>query len=364
MTKVRLNKMQLSDREWKEFYIGGENGLFKLESTSSGIDKNKLNPVSGDIPYITRTDNDNGIDLFINNKQTDKYKLDVKNVITIGLDTQTVFYQPHEFYTGQNIQVLSNDCLNKYNAKFICRLLKLQLKKFNWGGNGATLGRLKRTKIMLPVNGSGSPDYAFMEDYVKDQDNRKRQEYIAYIKKNITKLEYKEVPSLNEKDWNDFFIGGEEGVFTIGAGKRLTKADMDSGKIPFIGATDSNNGITSWIATPNASFDRNVLGVNYNGSVVENFYHGYSCVFSDDVKRLHLKKHTDNKYILLFLKTVILQQKIKYTYGYKFNGQRMERQKILLPVNKHGNPDYDYMQQYAKNLMLCKYKQYLDYINK
>ena len=133
---------------------------------------------------------------------------------------------------------------------------------------------------------------------------------------------------LKSVKWKAFYIND---IFSISAGKRLTKAVMDSGQIPFIGATDSNNGITNWIATPNSSFDKNVLGVNYNGSVVENFYHPYCCVFSDDVKRLHLRKCADNKYILLFFKTVILQQKIKYTYGYKFNGQRMERQKIYFP---------------------------------
>ena len=143
----------------------------------------------------------------------------------------------------------------------------------------------------------------------------------------------------------------------------MTKDSMDKGNIPFIGASDSNNGITNWIGTINTSFDKNVLGVNYNGSVVENFYHGYGCVFSDDVKRLHLKNSADNKFILLFCKTVILQQKVKYTYGYKFNGQRMERQKILLPIDEKGNPDYHYMEQYGKTLMLHKYQQYLDYIS-
>lgn len=137
---------------------------------------------------------------------------------------------------------------------------------------------------------------------------------------------------------------------------------MDNGNIPFIGATDSNNGITSWIATPNISYDKNVLGVNYNGSVVENFYHSYGCVFSDDVKRLHLRNHSDNKYILLFFKTIILQQKIKYTYGYKFNGQRMERQKILLPVNAQGMPDYEYMENYSKNLLREKMDSYINYV--
>lgn len=136
---------------------------------------------------------------------------------------------------------------------------------------------------------------------------------------------------------------------------------MDSGDLPFIGATELNNGVTNWIKTPNETRDHNVLGVNYNGSVAEAFYHPYNCVFSDDVKRLHLKNADDGKYILLFCGMLIRKQKIKYTYGYKFNGNRMARQKILLPTTDDGQPDYEYMTQYAKAVMFRKYKKYLEY---
>lgn len=132
--------------------------------------------------------------------------------------------------------------------------------------------------------------------------------------------------------------------------------------MPFIGATESNNGITNWTSTVNTSLDRNVLGVNYNGSVVENFYHGYTCVFSDDVKRLHLKTAVDNKYVLLFFKTIILQQKKKYTYGYKFNENRMSRQKLLIPIDKDNSPDYTFMAAYMKEreeYLIRKYEHFL-----
>ena len=33
------------------------------------------------------------------------------------------------------------------------------------------------------------------------------------------------------------------------------------------------NGITNFVSNSNDSLDSNVLGVNYNGSIVENFYH-------------------------------------------------------------------------------------------
>ncbi len=165
---------------------------------------------------------------------------------------------------------------------------------------------------------------------------------------------------LDEMKWEAFFL---EDIFAISSSVRLTKEEMTNGMRPFVGASDSNNGVTAFVGNTNTSLDKNVLGVNYNGSVVESFYHPYEAIFSDDVKRLHLQGHQDNKYVLLFIKQFILKQKNKYEYGYKFNGERMKRQKIMLPVSASHTPDYDYMEEYMRNKekeMLTKYQAYLD----
>lgn len=164
---------------------------------------------------------------------------------------------------------------------------------------------------------------------------------------------------LHDREWKEFRICD---IFIIKAGKRLTKSDMTSGNKPFIGATDNNNGITEFVSNTNVSEDCNVLGVNYNGSVVENFYHPYTCIFSDDVKRFQTKQVQGNKYIYLFMKTVILQQKCKYAYGYKFNEKRMQKQSLLLPVDESGNPDYAFMEQYIKEREQQIVQNYIDYI--
>ncbi|ENY69217.1 Type II restriction modification system specificity subunit [Mycoplasmopsis bovigenitalium 51080] len=144
-------------------------------------------------------------------------------------------------------------------------------------------------------------------------------------------------------------------ICNINSGVRLTKANMNEGKMPFIGATDSNNGITNFVSNTNASYDKNVLGVNYNGSVVENFYHPYSCIFSDDVKRVSFKdEQGQNKCCYMFLKQMILQQKEKYRYAYKFNGDRMARQKVMMPVVKLGNIDFKFMNRYIATKKMIK----------
>lgn len=152
---------------------------------------------------------------------------------------------------------------------------------------------------------------------------------------------------LDEKEWDERVL---EELFSVEAGKRLTNADKIDGDRPFIGATDNNNGVTGFVGNENLSLDKNVLGVNYNGAPCIAFYHPYECIFTDDVKRLHLRQHTDDEFVLLFFKTVVMQQHRKYSYGYKFKEKRMLRQKLMLPVTDSGEPDYDYMAQYSSTM--------------
>jgi len=155
---------------------------------------------------------------------------------------------------------------------------------------------------------------------------------------------------LRDREWRAFALAE---LFVIKPGKRLTKSDMRPGTRPFVGATEANNGITHFVSNTNASLDQGVLGVNYNGSVVATFYHPYACLFSDDVKRFRLRNGQGNRWIYLFLKTMIVQQKPKYAYGYKFNERRMNKQLILLPVCDASDeekpvPDWKFMEEYIR----------------
>ncbi len=347
--------LKITDKEWCEFKV------LELFNYIRGNQNNMNSLIDGDDMLISAKNTNNGLKGFFSTNIQKKGKFK-GHCITLNNDGDggvgLAYYQPHDFLLDTHVYALyPKENLNRHTMLFIAQVLSKQRVCFSHGYS-INQNRLKEMKIMLPVNENRLPDYSFMEQYITERERQLIQKYKNFIGKNI-QSGGGVLTDLNSVKWKAFYINE---IFSISAGKRLTKADMDNGKIPFIGATDSNNGITNWIATPNSSFDKNVLGVNYNGSVVENFYHPYGCIFSDDVKRLHLREHADNKYILLFFKTVILQQKVKYTYGYKFNGQRMERQKILLPVNEEGRPDYEFMEQYGKQIMLQKYQQYLNYI--
>lgn len=171
-----------------------------------------------------------------------------------------------------------------------------------------------------------------------------------------------DIPALEDKAWDDFAI---DAIFAIQSGKRLENQSKTPGTRPFVGALDHDNGISGFVSNDNDSKDSNVLGVNYNGNGMGLcFYHPYECIFSDDVKRFHLKAMHNNPYVLLFVKVLIEQQRGKFGYLYKFNAKRMASTRIMLPVTDSGEPDYEYMEQYARNMMIRKYRQYIVYLER
>ena len=354
--------MMMNKVQWKEFWLSGADGIFQLKATASGIDGNKLVvSETQNVPYISRSDSSNGIKSFVSRNQQKKYKQDCGNCITIGLDTQTVFYQPHSFFTGQNIQVLRNEKLTENVALFLVESIRKQMDKFNWGGNGATLGRLSRIKIMLPVGKYGKPDFAYMESTINELKKSKYEAYRKYINKELSKIQYVPVPSLEEKEWMPFHITS---LFNdVKRGKRLKTEDHILGKIPYASSTATNNGIDSFIGnTKCVRKYADCLSLANSGSVGSCFYEPFEFIASDHVT--HLKKNGLNKYQYLFLATMLNRLSEKYNFNREINDARIKTEVIMLPVDSKGNPDYPYMEQYIKNIFYKKYKDYLDFKEK
>jgi hypothetical protein len=124
---------------------------------------------------------------------------------------------------------------------------------------------------------------------------------------------------------------------------------MIDGQINFLGAISENNGIRQKIDIE-PMYKPNCIIVNYNGSVGEAFYQPSPFWASDDVNVLYAKDWTLNKYITLFIATVIKSNRYKFSYGRKWTLDKMKESPIKLPVTPQGSPDWDYMENYIKAL--------------
>lgn len=353
----------LDEKTWKQLSAFGDSAPLHIETTNSSIDGIRLiDDGEKSVPYITRSDANNGLARFASAKNYE-FGSDDGGCITVGLDTQTAFYQPHKFVTGQNVQVITGENISEDVAQFLVPILRQQMTaKFNWGGNGATLGRMKRLSIMLPVTDSGEPDYEYMAEYAQQKRNAMLAKYRAYVEARIAELgEVAEIPALDEKEWREFRIGN---LFEVSRPSARNKDSYELGDIPFVASGSMNNGVMK-LCTPleGETLDKGccITASPVDGST---FFQPIDFLGRGGAGSsiLMLRCEGLNLYRGQFMARAIQQTCSKYTYGHMGNKDSIKRERIMLPVTDSGEPDYEYMEQYVKNMMLRKYRQYLAFL--
>jgi hypothetical protein len=158
---------------------------------------------------------------------------------------------------------------------------------------------------------------------------------------------HQETADLKDRSWRTFSISD---LFTLKKGRRLTKAQIQTrpGDIPFIGAIDSNNGVSGKVNA--AIHEAGTLTVIYNGAgVADTFYQPVAFWASDDVNVLY-PKFAMTPAIALFVATIIREEKYRFSYGRKWHLERMNNSEIHLPVDDQGRPDWDFMETYIQSL--------------
>lgn len=167
--------MRLIDREWKEFFI---NDVFDVSGTITTKPQDLL--LDGNTPRITCASTNNGLDNTYKNKPTEKGGVITIDSATIGFTS----YQGYDFIATDHVEKISlkNVDMNVYLGLFLKQVIdKAIMQKYSYGYKFSQT-RIKKQKILLPINDKGSPDYQFMEDYIKEKIRKKRQEYIDYAK--------------------------------------------------------------------------------------------------------------------------------------------------------------------------------------
>lgn len=345
-------EIDVKSKCWREFLIGD---LFSV-GTGSLVAKNIL--IKGDLPRITATNNNNGIFDFYNNIDIVNYKTN-DNFISVSF-LGSVFYHSYKASLDMKIHSLKlkKYKLNKYNALFLALSIFRTACQFSYGDQLSSTD-LPKKYILLPIDLSGDPDFEFMELYVKQIEKLKLSKYFNSMIKRIDNIkDFGKVESLSEKKWSEFYL--YEIFSDIQRGKRLKKNDHILGNIPYVSSTGLNNGVDGFIGnTKNVRLFNNCLSLANSGSVGAAFYQPFTFIASDHITKL--KNDSFNEYIYLFISTIVKRFGDKYSFNREINDRRIQREKIILPVNRFGEPDYEYMENYIKKIeydMLVKYKEF------
>lgn len=329
--------------------------LFKVETLFT-IKKGKTLSVdnksiyAGDIPCINGSAENNGVMCYLNASVMEigftLFKAPALSLSRVGNSGKT-FFQSKDFFVADNAFALkAKEDIDARAYIFLSTVLNLETPKYAYG-RPIKEPVYKLVSVLLPAtyNIERNNVYKYSDDgYVPDWAYMCA--YIDSLKNKPITTKVKQIENvLDTSTWTEFSLGK---LFKIEKGKRLTKADMIEGSDNYLGAIDNNNGVRQKILAERL-WKPNCITVNYNGSVGEAFYQSEPFWASDDVNVLYPNGWELNKYIGLFIATVIKAERPKYNYGRKWKKEIMEKSIIKLPTN-NGKPDYVYMENFIKSL--------------
>lgn len=138
----------------------------------------------------------------------------------------------------------------------------------------------------------------------------------------------------------------------VPTGASVAAKDLVPGKTERITVTGNNNGVSGKFdyigKTPkDYRIFSNFISVSFLGTV---FYHDGDATLDMKVHCLKPLEIILNKYTGQYLVGVIKASLRESPYSDQLSSKELYKMQIRLPINDLGKPDWDYMEQYMKNL--------------
>lgn len=309
------------------------NQLFSIDYGNK-LDLNKMMRLTTPdaISFVNRTGFNNGVVARVAPiENLNPYPAGLLSV-ALGGSVLSTFLQIRPFYTGQNVAVAKP--LDDMTAQqLLYYAFAIKANRFRYSTCGREANRTFRTLLV--------PDLTEIPPWVGEVDLG------VFDGATVPATVHQPAQGLHSVPWKLFGICQ---LFELRKGRRLTRAQIRvrPGKVPFIGAIDSNNGVAASVDV--AIHDGGTITVNYNGAgVADSFYQPVPFWASDDVNVLY-PKFEMSPAAALFIATVIGKEKYRFSYGRKWHLERMRESAIHLPMNDAGEPDFAYMEAFIEAL--------------
>ncbi len=346
-----MNKINV--KKWHNYRLCD---LFKIKP-AKGKNSQQLND-GNDVPYIAASKECNGFNrmVAINGFEDWVSEGNCIQLIHIG-DAAAGYanYIPDKFIAMSGKSSCAyNRNMTKYSGLFIATIIcKTNKNKYSfkdsWTGD-----KVKNTIITLPYKTNDEPDWEYIESYMKNimqesEENIRNLQNINNSKKKI-----------NLSNWKSFKIGSLfEPLKTgyIGSGKKIGSATKKPDKehtIPLTCAKYGDNGIMYWGKKGDFITHSNILAVIRDGAVATGMVYAEkdeTSVYSHSYF-IKLKNYDVSFEVNLYLSCILTKTIYpKYTRDDTCIWERIQEDEILLPVSSNNEPDWEYMENYMKNIM-------------
>lgn len=157
-------KINLNDKIWRYFHIATLFNSFEKCKCSSA---SELLEDGNEIAYIGAKKSDNGVMKYV--KREESLVTKGNCIVFIGDGQGSVgycLYQPNDFIGSTTLVAGYIDNLNQYIAQFLVTVLDMERYRYSFGRK-YNKSAIINSKIKLPIDDKGKPDWQFMENYIK-----------------------------------------------------------------------------------------------------------------------------------------------------------------------------------------------------
>lgn len=335
-----MNKINV--KKWHNYRLCD---LFKIKP-AKGKNSQQLND-GNDVPYIAASKECNGFNrmVAINGFEDWVSEGNCIQLIHIG-DAAAGYanYIPDKFIAMSGKSSCAyNKNMTKYSGLFIATIIcKTNKNKYSfkdsWTGD-----KVKNTIITLPYKTNDEPDWEYMESYMRNiiQESEQNIENLRNINNSKKKI--------NLNNWKSFTIGKLfENVVKPPVLHTKDVTENVNG-IPYVVRTKFDNGIKYNVEKKLQMQSSPAGTISFGAENATFFYQEKEYVSGRDIYYIDTRYLT--KYACLFVVTCLQAIVEKYSYNYGMFPELVKKEEIKLPVNKNGEPDWEYMENYMKNIM-------------
>ena len=265
-----------------------------------------------------------------------------------------MFYQKKPYFTGDKIKIMKAkfEKFNGRNAQFILPVMTKAFSSFSWGSSSFKVSELKNVKCQLPIQ-NGNLHLDFMENFVAELE--------AYLSAaglkdyTLTAEEEQALAGLRNIRWVEFKIGNLFEKLDLRFLKSQFNKNSDVSRernnefnLPLVNAKDGENGVMYYGRLSDFESAEMTIDIVKNGVVATGNVYPQPQLASvhpyNDAYLIRHKDYVDRKQLFFFAASIYKSIKQKFSYEFKANWERVQKEHIWLPVNIGGKPDYAYMQ--------------------
>ena len=142
--------------------------------------------VSGDIPYVSSTAENNGIDGFIGNHTGVRI---FSNCITLANrgSVGSAFFHAYSFIGSDHVTSLERQELDRYAYLFMLPSINKLSEKYSFNRE-INDARISHEHLLLPSTPDGAPDWVFMAAYMRQQEQAILSEVLSKLEARLAQL--------------------------------------------------------------------------------------------------------------------------------------------------------------------------------